>query len=259
MKALFAIALLLPLPAWAAGPFDGTWKSQVDKAQMESKPMVQSLAGGRYKCVGCDANVTIDVKADGSDQPVTGTNDFDSAAAKAVDANTLKVVCKKNKQVALEAVDSVSPDGKTLTRNMSIHPLKGAPFNATLTFTRAGAAPAGAHATSGTWNVAKVSNVSDAALTVTYRGTADGMTMTAATGESYSAKFGGPEVPVKNDRAESTVSIKKINGTTFEETFKHAGKPVQINRITVDGGKLKVLSTDAQDNKLTLVMERIAK
>ncbi|MGZ3406321.1 MAG: hypothetical protein ACXVAN_07740, partial [Polyangia bacterium] len=70
MRALLAIALLMPLPAWAAGPFDGTWKSQLDKAQMESKPMEQSLKGGRFKCVGCNPNATIDVKADGSDQAV---------------------------------------------------------------------------------------------------------------------------------------------------------------------------------------------
>ena len=259
MRALLAIAFLMPLPAWAAGPFDGTWKSQLDKAQMQSKPMEQSLKGGRYKCVGCDSNATIDVKAEAGDQPVTGTNDFDSAAVKVVDANTVKVVCKKNKQVALEAVDAVSPDGKTLTRQMTMHPLQGAPVNGTLTFARAGAAPAGAHAVSGTWNIRSATNFSDAALTVTYRATADGMTMTAATGESYDAKFGGPEVPVKNDRSASTVSIKKIDANRFEETFKHAGKPVQINLITADGGKLKVVSTDAQQNKLTLTLERVGK
>ena len=100
---------MLPLTAWA-GPFDRTWKSQLGKVQSESKPMEQALEDGSFKCVGCSPNVTIDVKPDGGDQKVAGTNDF---------ARSVKVVCKKDNQVAMEAVDSVSADGKTLTRQVT--------------------------------------------------------------------------------------------------------------------------------------------
>ena len=82
----------------------------------------------------------------------------------------------------MESVDSVSADGKTLTRQVTLHPLKGAPVTGMLTYTRAAAPPVGAHAISGTWNVAKVASSSDALLTVTYRATRDGMSMTAGTG-----------------------------------------------------------------------------
>jgi len=189
MKRLLVMLVLLPLPAWA-GPFDGTWKSQLDKVQSESKPMEQALENGRFKCVGCSPNVTIDVKADGSDQKVAGTNDFDSIAVAPVDAHRVKIVCKKDKQVAMESV--------------------GAPVTGMLTYTRAAAPPVGAHAISGTWNVAKVASSSDALLTVTYRATRDGMSMTAGTGESYTAA-------------------------------------------------LNIISTDAQQNKLTLTFARVGK
>ncbi len=33
MKLSFAIALLVPTAAMAAGPFDGTWKTQLDSIQ----------------------------------------------------------------------------------------------------------------------------------------------------------------------------------------------------------------------------------
>lgn len=54
--------MLLPLPAWAAGPFDGTWKMQLDKTQVQNKPMEQtvqtdrvSIDGNKLKIVSVDA------------------------------------------------------------------------------------------------------------------------------------------------------------------------------------------------------------
>jgi hypothetical protein len=50
MKFLFAIALLVPTAAIAAGPFDGTWKTQLDSIQFSNKPDVYTLKDGIYKC-----------------------------------------------------------------------------------------------------------------------------------------------------------------------------------------------------------------
>ncbi len=90
-----------------------------------------------------------------------------------------------------------------------------------------------------------------------YQGSADGLTSTQSTGETYTAKFGGPDVPRKNDRAGSTVSIKKIDANTLEETYKQGGKIVGVNRLTVHGDTISVLSTSASGAKATYTLERI--
>ena len=48
MKIILAFALLVPTAAIAAGPFDGTWKTQLDSIQFSSKPDVYKLDKGIY-------------------------------------------------------------------------------------------------------------------------------------------------------------------------------------------------------------------
>jgi hypothetical protein len=50
MKLSLAIALLVPTAALAAGPFDGTWKMQLDSIQFSNRPDVYTLKQGIYKC-----------------------------------------------------------------------------------------------------------------------------------------------------------------------------------------------------------------
>jgi hypothetical protein len=47
---------------------------------------------------------------------------------------------------------------------------------------------------------------------------------------------------VNGDRAGGTVSLKKMNDSTFEETYKVNGKTVYVNQITAQGETLKVTS-----------------
>jgi len=42
---------------------DGTWKIDLNKAQMDTKPMVYELKDGMYSCSTCDPKISI--KADG--------------------------------------------------------------------------------------------------------------------------------------------------------------------------------------------------
>jgi hypothetical protein len=70
--------------------------------------------------------------------------------------------------------------------------------------------------------------------------------MTSKTGESYDAKFDGKDYPMKSDRAGGTISLKKLSGNSFEETYKQDAKPVQISVVTVDGKTMKVVSKDVR-------------
>jgi hypothetical protein len=68
-KATFLLAVIgLAGSLWAASPFDGTWKVDLNSAQFPEKPQIVVLQNGTFQCSTCDPK--INVKADGSDQPV---------------------------------------------------------------------------------------------------------------------------------------------------------------------------------------------
>lgn len=240
MRKLMAFVLFLPLFAWAQSPFDGTWKVSLDTAQFSQKPDTFALHNGEYTCSTCA--VKIAVKADGSDQKVPGAKGYDTLAVKQVDDKAVQFTRKKDGKVVSESTETVAADGKTLTTEFKEHPPQGQPVTGKVIMTRVSPGPPGAHAISGSWRTTKVENVSEQGLTVTFKSTADGLSMETPTGESYDAKFDGKDYPVKGDRAGGTVSLKKVNESTIEETYKQDGKPVQVNQFTAQGKTLKVVS-----------------
>lgn len=242
MKKLFAILLLLPLFAWAQSPFDGTWKVNVNTAHLAEKPETFALQKGEYTCSTCIPKIAI--KADGSDQKVPGAKEYDTLAVKPVDDKTVQYTRKKDGKVTEESTETVSADGKTLTVNFTEHPQQGQPVTGKLLFTRVSAGSSGSHACSGSWRIQKVENVSENGLLFTLKGTPDGLSMTSGTGESYDAKFDGKDYPIERDRAGGTISLKKIDANTIEETYKQDGKPVSINRLTVKGKTLTFNTSD---------------
>jgi hypothetical protein len=245
--ALFSVmALLAPAPSSAQSPFDGTWVANLAQSKFSPKPIVFYLSQGWYHCVSC--NPTFDVNADGQDHPVAGQA-FDSAAVRDVDAKTITIITRKGDKVVSEETMTVSADGKTLTVKSTYHPMNSdKPDTAEVTATRVGIKPSGVHATSGQWQLKKASESANG-LTSTYKSNGDELTMTAATGESYTAKFDGNDYPVKGAYGWDTVSLKKIDAHTIEETDKWNGKVTDVAKMTVsaDGKKMTVVDT----NKLT--------
>jgi hypothetical protein len=77
----------------AADPFTGTWKIDLSQAKFSQKPIKIELANGTYKCLSCDPPIT--VKADGTDQPVSGQPGFDTFSVHVVDDHHLEAVAKK--------------------------------------------------------------------------------------------------------------------------------------------------------------------
>lgn len=244
MRKLLGIVLLFPLFAWAQGPFDGTWKINVNTANFEEKPDTFALQNGEYTCSTCIPKIA--VKADGADHKVPAAKGFDTIAVKQVDDKTVQFTRKKDGKVVSEATNTVSADGKTLTENFKVFPPAGEPVTGKAVMTRVSAGPTGAHATSGSWRTAKVENVSEQGLTMTYKSTANGLNMNTPVGESYEAKFDGKDYPIKGDRAGGTISLKKVNDNTIEETYKRDGKPVTVNEMTVQGNTMKVVSKDVR-------------
>jgi hypothetical protein len=109
-------------------------------------------------------------------------------------------------------------------------------------------APAGANGTSGSWRVNKV-NGSENSLTTTYKSNGDELSMSTPTGTTYTAKLDGKDYPVKRAYGWNSVSLKRINDHTIEETDKRDGTVTDLSKMTVspDGKTMTVVD----NSKLT--------
>jgi hypothetical protein len=238
MKALTLCALLVSFAALADSPFDGTWVSKDESLVMDKKPYVISLAKGVWENKA--AIPPLHVKADGTDQAVKGHAYYDTLAVKSGGPDSVETTVKQGGKLVVSTVYSVSADGKTLTQKVTDQ--SGTePATTENTYERVGAAPAGAHAVSGSWRITKSVNSANS-RTITYKSTADGMSFSTPTGQSYTAKFDGKEVPIAGDPGGTTVSLKKVNASSFIETDHVKGKVVEVDHWTVaaDGKTMKI-------------------
>src|SRR6266568_772023 len=111
MKNLLLLASLGPLflasqLANAQSPFDGTWKIDMSKVDFPKKPDVFVLQNGMYECKSCTPPYK--VKADGSDQAVTGHPYFDTIAIKVVNDHEIQETDKKGGKVVGTGTTTIS-------------------------------------------------------------------------------------------------------------------------------------------------------
>lgn len=233
----------------AAGTgIDGTWKADLATVQIDQKPDEMMLKDGKFTCSSCTP--PLELAADGAFHPVTGRAYSDSASVKVENEHNVTQTMKKGDKVTSETKYNVSDDGKTL--KVDFKDDSGAKtVKGSLTETRVGAAPAGAHAVSGSWKVDKYDDVSDEGTTVTFKLDGDTLHMSSPTGMSYDAKIGGPEVPIQGDIGKTTASVTKTGDNTYRETDKRDGKVIGTSDMTVDGDILHVVSKDERNGSTT--------
>jgi len=255
-KMLLGLTLLASGVLFAQSPFDGTWMTKLDTAKFPTKPDKYSLNNNMYECLTCVPKVA--VKADGTDQKVTGHPYYDTVAVKVVNASSVEIIQKKDGKVMYTDTATVSPDGNALsdkfTDNSGTQPVTGE-----ATSMRVALGAAGSHAMSGAWRMEKVNSISNNGLTVTYQGTPDGLKMSDPNGNSYDAKFDGKDYPIQGDPGHTMVSLKRIADNTIEETDKRDGKVVGVSHLTVskDGKSIQVEYTDKQHGtKTSFSMEK---
>jgi len=94
--------LLASSATLAQSPFDGTWKIDMNKVTLPQKPDVYLLENGMYSCKSCTPPYT--VKADGTDQPVSGQPYFDTVAVKVVNDHEIQETDKKAGKTVAEPV-----------------------------------------------------------------------------------------------------------------------------------------------------------
>jgi hypothetical protein len=238
------LVALLPAVAMAQNTFDGTWKIDLSTAQMPTKPFVWLLQNGVYQCESCVP--TIEVKADGQDQHVTGQL-YDTISVKVLDDNTVEEIEKKNGQTVSTEKFTVSHDGNTVTDEYPNGSKgNGEPVTTKVIMTRIAKGPVGSHAVSGSWRTLKMENVADELLLITFKVQGDSLEMSRPMGQSYSAKLDGTDALYKGDPHINGVSAKRISKNTIEETDKHDGKVLSITRMTVasDGKTMIIISND---------------
>jgi len=239
------VSLFMPGMATAQSAFDGTWKVDMNKVEFSKKPDVFLLQNGTYECKTCAP--PIKVKADGQDQTVTGDPYRDTVAIKVISDHEIQETDKKNGKTVATSTTTVSADGNTLTSEFSDSSnTNAAPVTGKGEATRVAKGPAGSNAISGSWRTAKFENLSDNAITWTYKVSGDELTMTNPTGQSYTAKLNGTEAPYKGDPGTTSVSVKQEGKNNMEETDKRDGKVISVARMTVaaDGKSMTIAVTD---------------
>lgn len=247
MKKLFLAGLTLftlPALAVAQNPFDGTWKVDMSTVEFPKKPDVYLLQNGMFDCKSCVPPISI--KADGTDQNVTGHPYFDTMSVKAIDDHNVVETTKRSGKVVGTEKDVVSSDGNTLTVNWtdSGEP-SGGTQSGSYTAKRVGKGPAGANMISGSWRTDKADNPAGV-LTWTYKVNGDEVSYTNLTGQSYTAKLDGTDAPYKGDPGTTSVSVKMHGKDILEETDKRDGKVIGISKMTItpDGKTMRIVYED---------------
>lgn len=242
MKQHLAFLLFLTSAALSQSRFDGTWKMKMDTLQFSGPPEDYLFDKGIYHCESCVPKV--DVEMDGIDHKVTG-HPYDTLAVHILDKRSIKFTMKKAGKLTFECVETVSPDGRTMTEQFT-NTSEAETVTGNAGFIRVGEGPSGSHALSGKWSMQTVKNATRAGTLTTYESIAGGMKISDGS-QSYEARFDGKDYPADKD-GHSTVSLKLIDENTIEETDKEGGKILTVMRMTVskDGSSMKVESSDKQ-------------
>ncbi len=241
-----AAIVLMPAIALAAGAFDGTWKVSLNHVQLSKKPLDFSLSQGSFTCASCVPAFT--VKADGSDQKVTG-HDFDTVAVTVSGPDTVLIVYKLKGKPLSSVKDTVSADGN-LAKEEGTYFSGTQPVIVKSELKRTAPAAPGAHAISGSWVQSKVNSVSDSGAIETLRMTDDGFSMNS-NGQSYDAKFDGKKYPLIGDPTNTMVSLKKISPAEVVESDYEHGKLVETVHMTVapDGKTVNIVDAHLNEGR----------
>lgn len=242
-KPLLALLVFVTLPGFAQKAFDGTWRVNMQSGEVKGNDKY-ALEKGVYHCYSCAPELT--VTADGKPHKVTGGPYYDTATVKEVNDHTVEITMEKDGKPAGTNKMTTSDNGKVLTSEGTFLANNGQQGSMTVVYDRVGAAAANGNKISGTWHQRKLENASENTMRITFKVSDEGMAMSDPMGDSYDAKFDGKDYPFKGDPGTTSVSLKKVDDNTIEETDKRNGKVISVSRMTVgaDGKTMKIAIDD---------------
>jgi len=241
------VPLMMAAPAFAESPFDGTWKVDLGASKLPEKPDVFLLKDGVYECQSCVP--AFKVKADGAFHPVSGHPYYDAVSIKVADPHSVVETDRKGAKAVATSTNTVSADGQTLSFSFKdMTAASGAVVTGKGTQARVAKGPAGSHAISGSWRTTSLTNFSENGLVLTFKAQGDMLSMSTPTGQSYTARFGGPAVPIKGDTGGTHAAVKKTGPRAFEETDTRGGKTVSVATVSIspDGKTMTAMIEDRE-------------
>ena len=242
---LLVLAVSVPAKSIAQSVFDGRWRIGPAQEQRSTEAVVLLLQDGVYHCPTCKP--PIEIKADGSDQKITGEPCYDTVAITIVDPSSIVETDRRNGKTVGGSTKTLSSDGKTLTNEWTEScDADENVITGKQVLTRIKDGPPGAHAISGSWQIAKPAELSEHALVGTFKLDRDTFSFSDPTGRSYVAKLDGTDTPIKGDLSNTAVSFRRIDANTLEETDKRDGKIVEVVRYSAepDGKSMTITFID---------------
>jgi hypothetical protein len=227
----------------AQSVFNGTWRPDPQTFSPTRKADAIELINGIYECRTCTPPYK--VKADGTDQPITGNPYYDILRVTVIDDRTIQKLAEKGGKTVAETKSTVSVDGKIETDVQTNYFMAPRPIEMTMHSTRVSAGPKGSHGISGEWRMTD-GDVSNHAEDSIFSVSGDIFSISDRMGRSFSAKLDGSEVPYKGSDEFTSVSLRKVDDHTIEESDKKDGKVVKISRWSVapDGKTIHVRFDD---------------
>jgi hypothetical protein len=254
---LFALTVI-PVPVRAQSSFDGTWKIDLSKTKTPTKPDIYLLQDRRLQCPTCDP--IMDVKADGTDQQITGEPCYNAVNIKILNDRAIEETDKRDGQPVRTLRIEVSQNTNEATFELTDKCNKNAdPVIVKWLATRVAQAPAGSHVISGSWRTLKQESASANALLVTLKLENNSFSFRDPAGQSYTAKLDGTEAPFTGGVDNTFVSVRRVSKNTIEETDKRDGKIIRTTRFTVaaNGKTMTATITDAlQRSTIQFVLEK---
>jgi len=250
------VLVFLPAVTFAESHFAGTWKGDLSTAKVSAQPDIFLLQDGIYTCKTCKPQMK--VAADGKDHSVSGVPYYDVFNVAMLDERTIVQTGKRAGKTVFTARFSVSPDGSSATTDFTdATATSGAPVSGTIVWRRVASGPPGSHAISGSWSEGPL-KVSDNGVTITLKVSGNTLSLTSPTGSSYVAQLDGTEAPYSGDPGVTSVSVRKLDERTLEETDKLDGKPVVEWRwrFHPDGKTAQVRITELSSGNVTEMLAR---
>jgi len=254
MRIAIPALALLPAVALAGSPLDGTWKLRAGSVKTTGKPDSRVVVDGLYSCASCVPALE-KVPADGTFHKVSGHAYYDAIRVRVVSASAIEITLQRGGRPAAMTTYTVSDDGHTIQGRFTDYS-GTVPATGSFSERRVGAAPPGAHLTSGAWLIKGLADFNDAASVSSYRMTSDGFSM-KMNGLSYDAKFDGKQYPVVGDPGGTLVTLKKINDHTVLEADYRQGRLVEEVRLSATGDTLKLTDRNvAHGQTMTMIFDR---
>jgi hypothetical protein len=250
MKALYALALVLPGLALAQGGFDGTWVADLASLRLTDQPQVYVLDRTGYYCHSCVP--AFHARSDGTDQPLADRSYSDSVAVDVLGPQSARLTYRKAGKVTFVDTATVSADGATLTEKYEDR-TGSAPILTTAVSSRAGPGPSGSHAISGSWHGTRYDDASPNAVTMVIHGNANGISIRDLNGAGFDARFGGRQYKAAGDIGHTMVTLRRIDERTIEETDRRRGKVEGVLRLALstDGQSIESTQESRRDGAIT--------